>query len=109
MLTLLPTILPLFIVIIVVAAMNQPLRRLKALGARSPETARPLADIPAGEQRHLRTWIARGVVRESPPGMFWYDAEAQAAHVRRTVPWIVGLMVMLLGGTMVLLWMARRG
>lgn len=101
--------LPLLIVLIVAAASYRPLRRMRALGATSPERARPLADIPPGEQRYLRSWIARGVVRESSPGMYWYDGQAGAAHQRRQLPWIAGLAAVLLLAAVALRWWSSRG
>lgn len=84
-----PPVTPLFpvfmslFVILIAAGMQRPLRRLRELGATSPETARPVADFSAREQRALRTWMARGVVHETSPGMVWYDAEANARHQAR--------------------------
>ena len=103
------SLLPLFIVFIIAAASYRPLQRMRALGATSPEKARPISDIPANEQRYLRSWIARGVVRESSPGLYWYDGQAQAAHQRRQLPWIVGLLVVLLLGAAAMWWLSQRG
>lgn len=102
--TYLPSFLPLLIAVIVISAMYRPLRRLRALGATSADTARPMADIPPGDQRYLRTWIARGVVRESAPGMYWYDAQAEAERQRRMRPWLLATIALLLAVAIGLGW-----
>lgn len=105
--TYLPSLLPLLIAFVIISAMYRPLRRLRALGATSAATARPLADIPPGDQRYLRTWLARGVVRESAPGTYWYDAEAAAERQRRELRWVAVILLVLTAGAAAFLWWVR--
>ncbi len=44
-------------------------------GAISPESARSLADVGLGESRPVRRLIRHAVVRQSNPGMYYFDDE----------------------------------
>ena len=51
-----------------------------ALGARSPTTARPLADLPRIAARAIEELLDTGLVREGPPGTYYvYESSRRTA------------------------------
>ena len=90
-----PSFLPLFVVIIIILS-RRPLDFLRRRGATSPDTAQPVDEMSAADRRRLDRLVAQGVVREASPGRFYYDREAERAKIRRRMPWLIGLAVVLL-------------
>lgn len=68
-----------------------------AAGAESPETARPLVELPPIDPLYLATLCARGVVHEATAGRFHWNAAARRPAPRRWGWWIVAALVVLLG------------
>ena len=92
--SLLPVYLPLFVIFIVVVT-RRPANMLRRRGAITAETAQPLDDLKERDRQRLDRLIAAGVVREAAPGRYYYDLAAERARVRRKMPWLVALMVIL--------------
>ena len=68
-----------------------------AAGAESPETARPLAELPPIDTVYLATLQARGLVHETPAGRFYWDAASRRPAPRRLGRWIIIALIVLLG------------
>ena len=92
--SLLPIYLSLLVVIIV-AVSRRPANMLRRRGAISPETAQRLDDLKPGDRRRLELLVKRGVVREAAPGLYYHDLAAEQARVRRKMPWLVALAIVL--------------
>jgi len=92
--SLLPTFLPLLAIFIIVIS-RRPANMLRRRGAISPETAQPLDDLKPGDRRRLDRLIATGVVREAAPGRYYHDLAGEQARMRRKMPWLLGLVVIL--------------
>lgn len=89
-----PLYLPLFVIIIVVLS-RRPANMLRRRGAISPETAQPLDDLKPSDRQRLERLIAAGVVREAAPGRYYHDLAGERARMRRKMPWLLGLVVIL--------------
>jgi hypothetical protein len=89
-----PMLLPVVLIIIIVLS-RRPVTMLRRRGAISPETAQPLAELSANDRRRLDLLIAQGVVREAAPGRYYHDVEGERARVRRKMPWLVALIIVL--------------
>lgn len=92
--SLFPMYLPLLVIIIVVVA-RRPANMLRRRGATSPETAQPLDDLAPRDRQRLDRLLAAGVVREAAPGRYYHDLAGERARMRRKMPWLVGLIVIL--------------
>ena len=90
-----PTFLPLFVILIIIIS-RRPANMLRRRGAISPETAQPLDDLKAGDRARLDRLIAEGVVREAAPGRYYHDLAGERARMRTKMPWLLGLVVILL-------------
>lgn len=90
-----PTLLPLFVIFIIVIS-RRPANMLRRRGAISPETAQPLDDLKASDRARLDRLIAAGVVREAAPGRYYHDVAAEREKMRARMPWLLGLIVILL-------------
>ena len=66
-------------------------------GAESPETARPLAELPPIDAAYLSSLRARGLVHEAAAGRFYWSAAARRSAPRRWTWWIVAGLIVLLG------------
>ena len=89
-----PTFLPLFVIIIIVIT-RRPANMLRRRGAISPETAQPLDDLKASDRARLDRLLAAGVVRGASPGRYYHDLAGERERVRRKMPWMLGLIVIL--------------
>ena len=92
--SLFPAYLPLLVIIIVVVS-RRPANMLRRRGAISPETAQPLDDLNPRDRQRLERLIASGVVREAAPGTYYHDLAGERERVRRKMPWMVALIVIL--------------
>jgi hypothetical protein len=92
--SLFPMYLPLLVIIIVVVS-RRPANMLRRRGAISPETAQPLDDLKASDRQRLDRLIAAGVVREASPGRYYHDLAGEQARIRRKMPWMLGLIIIL--------------
>ena len=101
-----PTFFPLFVVVLLVVA-RRPINLLRKRGAVSPETAQPIDDLSASDRRRFEQWKAQGIIREAAPGRYYYDHAAERARARKRMPWLIGLIVVLLVVMLVLLYFAR--
>jgi len=90
----LPPFLPILLIIIIVAS-RRPATLLRRRGAISPETAQSLEDLSANDRRRLNHLLAQGVVREAGPGRYYHDVAGERERMRRKMPWLVGLIVVL--------------
>ena len=107
----LPSLLPLFVIFIVVIA-QRPATRLRRKGAVSPETALPRDQIgmTKADERRFDRLLRQGLIREGPtPGTYYYDAAGQRAKMRRTLPIVLGLIAAVVVVTFgVVWWIAQR-
>jgi hypothetical protein len=107
-----PAFLPLFVIFIVIIA-QRPATRLRRKGAVSPETAlrRDEIGMTKADERRFERLLRQGLIREGPtPGTYYYDAAGQRAKMRRTLPLLLGLVVVLGAVIVGLAWRtARRG
>ena len=92
--SLLPAYLPLFVIIVIILA-RRPATLLRRRGAISPDTAQSLDDLSANNRRRLDKLVAQGVVREATPGRYYHDLEGERARMRRKLPWLIALIVVL--------------
>lgn len=105
--SLFPSLLPLFVVVLVVA-MRRPATMLRRRGAVSADTAQPLTDLRGRDEQRLRRLVDQGVVRATPDGRYYYDAEGQRALLRARLPLMIVLLVALFACAMALgLWLSR--
>jgi hypothetical protein len=106
-----PSLLPLFVIFIVIVA-QRPATRLRRKGAVSPETALPRDQIgmTKADQRRFERLLEQGLIREGPtPGTYYYDAAGQRAKMRRTLPIVLGVIVVLSAVIFgVAWWLAQR-
>ena len=101
-----PPFLPLFVILLVVVA-QRPATRLRRKGAVSPETALPRHEIgmTQADERRFERLLRQGLIREGPtPGTYYYDAAGQRAKMRRTLPIVLGLVVVLFAVILGLTW-----
>ena len=89
-----PSFFPLFVIIIIVLA-RRPVHMLRKMGATTPEKAQRLDDLNARDRRRLDSLMARGVIRERAPGEYYYDVAAERAGMRKKIPWLFALAVVL--------------
>lgn len=89
-----PAYLPILVIIVVVMA-RRPATLLRRRGAISADTAQPLGDLSANDRRRLDRLIAQGVVREAGPGLYYHDLAGERARMRRRMPWMIALIVVL--------------
>lgn len=92
--SLFPAYLPLLVIIIIVVS-RRPANMLRRRGAISPETAQSLDDLNPRDRRRLERLVAAGVVREASPGRYYHDLAGERARVRRKMPWMITLIVIL--------------
>ena len=92
--SLFPIYLPLFVIFFIVIS-RRPANILRRRGAISPDTAQPLDDLKASDRQRLDRLIAAGVVREATPGRYYHDVAGERARMRRKMPWLLGLIVIL--------------
>lgn len=92
--SLIPAYVPLLVIIIVVVS-RRPANMLRRRGAISPDTAQSLDDLKPSDRRRLDRLIAAGVVREAAPGRYYHDCAGERQRMRRKMPWLVGLVVIL--------------
>src|SRR3954471_1390660 len=85
-----PPFLPLFLILIIVVQ-RRPATRLRRRGAVSAETALPLEEMSAGDQRRFQRLMTEGVIKEGAPGRYYYDKAAVDAKVRARMPLLLGL------------------
>jgi len=102
-----PTLLPLFVIFIMVIA-RRPANMLRRRGAISPETAQPLADLKPADRQRLDRLIASGVVREAAPGLYYHDVAGERERMRRKTPWLLGLALLLAIVAIALGWYAAH-
>ena len=107
MVSLLPIYLSL-LVIIIVAGSRRPANMLRRRGAISPETAQPLDDLKPSDRQRLQRLIARGVVGEAAPGLYYHDVAGERERMRRKTPWLVALAVILAIVAIALGWYASH-
>ena len=84
------------LVIFIVVLSRRPATLLRKRGAISPDTAQPLDDLNPGDRRRLDLLLRQGVVREATPGRYYHDLEGERARVRRKMPWMIALIIVLL-------------
>ena len=89
-----PLFIPLFVIILVVLS-RRPATLLRRRGAISPDTAQPLDDLSPNDRRRLNLLISQGVVREAAPGRYYHDVEGERARMRRKLPWLLAMVVIL--------------
>jgi hypothetical protein len=92
--SLFPLYLPLLVIIIIVVS-RRPANMLRRRGATSPDTAQSLDELNPRDRARLDRLIASGVVREASPGRYYHDLAAEQARIRKRMPWLVGLIVIL--------------
>lgn len=95
--SLFPSLVPLFIVLIIIIA-RRPATLLRRRGAVSAETAQPLtdADLRSGDRARLERLVRQGVVREAAPGAYYYDQVGERARMRRQLPILLAIIAALL-------------
>jgi len=89
-----PAYLPLLVIIIIVVS-RRPANILRRRGAISPETAQSLDDLNPRDRQRLDRLVAAGVVREASPGRYYHDLAGERARMRRRMPWMLGLIIIL--------------
>ena len=89
-----PTFVPLFIVVILIVA-RRPAHMLRRLGAITPEKAQRLDNLKKRDRARLGRLMAQGVVRETAPGVYYYDVETERAKRRKLMPWLIGAAILL--------------
>ena len=89
-----PAYFPILVILIIVVS-RRPATLLRRRGAISPETAQPLGDLSANDRRRLDRLVAQGIVREAGPGLYYHDLAGERERVRRKMPWLVALIVVL--------------
>jgi hypothetical protein len=55
-------------------------REMREAGAVDPAAARPLVDLRRLDRRAAERLLARGVLREAQPGMYWLDEAAYGTY-----------------------------
>jgi hypothetical protein len=95
--------------IAITAAERRVVRRLRAAGARSAETAQPLGDTRRLGSRRLAALMDAGAIREAAPRRYFVDDAAYAAYRgdRRAVAAAVALASV--GAVLALSFYAARG
>ena len=80
------------------------------VGAVSPASARPLAEIPGAETAAVLSLAARGVVREATPGRYYLFTGGVHEHRQRTLTavLIAAGSAAVLGGLPLLAWLLAR-
>ncbi len=60
-------------------------------GALGPQSARSLADVGLGESRPVKRLMRHAVVRESNPGMYYFDEEVYESvrSMRRRIVFVI--------------------
>ena len=89
-----PALLPILVIFMIIVS-RRPLHMLRRRGATTPETAQRLDDLKPGDRRRLDSLIARGIIRETVPGTYYYDVAAERAQVQKKIPWLIALAVVL--------------
>jgi hypothetical protein len=65
-------------------------------------------ELKPRDRSRLDRLVAQGVIREASPGRYYYDIEAERARVKRKMPWMLGLIVLLAAIAIALAWYNGR-
>jgi hypothetical protein len=98
-----PSYLPLFVIILIVVT-RRPAHLLRRRGAITAETAQPVDDFTPRDRQRLDRLVAQGMIRESSPGRYYSDVESERARMRKKMPWLLGLAVVLILVAIALAW-----
>jgi hypothetical protein len=104
-----PIFISLFVILLVVLS-RRPATLLRRRGAISPDTAQPLDDLRSNDRRRLDLLVRQGVIREAGPGRYYHDLAGERARMRRKMPWMIALIIVLAIIAIAFgVWEGRRG
>lgn len=92
------------LVLLMVVVSRRPVTFLRRRGAISPDTAQPLDDLKPSDRRRLDLLVRQGVVREAAPGRYYHDLAAERARMRRKMPLLIALVIVLAAIAIALGW-----
>jgi len=89
----------------IIHAEHHVVREMRQAGAVEPPAARPLVDLRRLDRRAAERLLARGVLRETRPGMYWLDEAAYATwrgERRRRALLVIAAMAIVVAGLVLL-------